>query len=80
MKVSAEQLGDEVDVLERGNEDVAKTDDILMFQVLEQLEFAVGSFREDGRAEGFHNLLDCDGLPGKLILGGAVRLMVSALS
>jgi hypothetical protein len=80
VKISAEQLSNKVDVLERGNEDVAKTDDILVFQVLEQLEFAVGSFGEDGCAERFHDLLDRDGLPGKLILRGAVRFMVSALS
>lgn len=72
MKVSAEQLGNEIDVLQWGDENVTKTDDILMFQVLEQLEFAVGSFRENGSAEGLHDLLDRDSLAGKLILCGAV--------
>ena len=43
-----------------------------MSDVLEQLELSVGALGEDGRAEGFHNLLDRHCLAGQLISGRAV--------
>jgi len=35
--------------------------------MLEEFELAVGAFREDRRAEGFHNLLDGDGCACELV-------------
>ena len=40
-----------------------------MPQVLEQLQFSVCALRQDGGAEGLHNLLYRHGLAGELILG-----------
>jgi hypothetical protein len=42
---------------------------VLVPQVLEQLQLAVGTLRKDRSAEGLHNLLDGHGLAGELILG-----------
>lgn len=40
---------------------------ILVAQMLQKLELAVGSFRENWGAERLHDLLDCDRLAGQLI-------------
>jgi hypothetical protein len=54
---------------------------IFVLQVLQQLQFAVRSFRQDRRAEGLHDLLDCDILAGKLIFGRTVvRISISNCS
>jgi hypothetical protein len=39
--------------------------------MLEQLQLAVCALRQDRSAEGLHDLLDCHGLAGELILGRA---------
>jgi len=44
---------------------------ILVPQVLEQLQFSVGSFRKNRCAERLHDLLDRHGLVGELVLGRA---------
>ena len=44
---------------------------VLVPQVLEQLQLAVGALRKNGGAEGLHDLLDGDRSAGKLVLGGA---------
>lgn len=46
---------------------------VLVSQVLEQFQFAVGSLGEDRCAERLHNLLHRDGLVGELILGRTVQ-------
>lgn len=43
MQVGAEQLGHKVDVLERADEYVREGDDVLMLDMLEQLELAIGA-------------------------------------
>ena len=43
--------------------------DILVTEVLEQLELAVGALGQDGRAEGLHDLLDGHCLAGELVFG-----------
>lgn len=50
MEVGSQELRDKVDVLERGDEDVRERDNVLVLDVLEELEFAVGALCEDGRA------------------------------
>ena len=42
---------------------------VLVPQVLEQLQLAVGALRKNGGAEGLHDLLDGHGLARELILG-----------
>jgi hypothetical protein len=42
---------------------------ILVLQVLEKLQFSVCALRQDGGAEGLHDLLDGHGLVGELVLG-----------
>jgi len=42
-----------------------------MSEVLQQLQFSVGSLRQDGCAERLHNLLHSDGLICELIFGRA---------
>ena len=42
---------------------------VLVPQVLEQLQLAVGALRENGGAERLHDLLDGHGLARELILG-----------
>jgi hypothetical protein len=42
---------------------------ILVPEMLEELQFAVGALRQDRSAEGLHDLLDSHGLAGELILG-----------
>ena len=47
-----------------------------MLYVLEELEFTIGAFGEDGGAEGLHDLLDRDGGGGQLVFcrtGDGVR-------
>ncbi len=44
-----------------------------MTQVLEELQFSVCALRQDGSAEGFHNLLDSHSLAGELVLCGAMQ-------
>lgn len=48
---------------------------VLVAQMLEQLQFTVRSFGQHRGAERLHDLLDRHGLPGKLVLGGAVALI-----
>jgi hypothetical protein len=48
---------------------------VLMAQVLEQLQLTVCALGQDGRAEGLHNLLDCDRRSSELILGRAVPVV-----
>jgi hypothetical protein len=45
---------------------------VLVAQVLEQLQLTVCALGQDRRAEGLHDLLDCDGRSSELILGRAV--------
>lgn len=53
---------------------VGKATNILVSEVLEELELAVCSLRQDRSAERLHDLLDGDGLTSELILGRAARL------
>ena len=48
---------------------------VLVAQVLEQLQLTVCALGQDGRAEGLHNLLDCDRRSSELILGRAVPVV-----
>ena len=45
---------------------------VLVAQMLEELQLAVCALRQHGCAEGLHDLLDCDGRRGELILCGTV--------
>lgn len=45
-----------------------------MLEVLQQLQFTVGALRQDGGAEGLHNLFDGNRLAGQLVLGGTISL------
>lgn len=49
---------------------------IFVSQVLEELEFSVGALRQNGSAEGLHNLLDGDILVRELIARRAVKRSV----
>lgn len=46
--------------------------DILVLEMLQELQFSVSPFAENGGAEGLHDLLYRHGCPCKLILGRAV--------
>lgn len=70
VQVSPQELGDEVDVLEGRNEDIAEGDDVLVPEVLEQFQLTVGPLGQDGGAEGLHDLLDGNILAGELVSGG----------
>jgi hypothetical protein len=48
---------------------------VLMAQMLEKLQLAVCALGQNGCAEGLHDLLDCDGRRGELILCGTVCAM-----
>jgi hypothetical protein len=71
VEVSAEELGDKVDVLEGRDEDVGKGDDVLVAQVLEKLELTVRPLGEDWGGERLHDLLDRHRGARKLVLGRA---------
>lgn len=45
--------------------------DILVPQMLEQLQLSIRALAQHRRAKGFHDLLDCDGLVGEVVFGGA---------
>jgi hypothetical protein len=45
---------------------------VLMLNVFQKLQLAVGPLRQDRRAEGLHDLLHCDGDACKLVLCGTV--------
>lgn len=45
-----------------------------MAQVFEEFQLAVCSFRQDRSTEGFHDLLDRNGLASELVFCGAVCL------
>jgi hypothetical protein len=47
---------------------------VLVSEMLEQLQLAVGTFRKDRSAEGLHDLLDGDRLAGQLISRRAVGI------
>lgn len=49
-----------------------------MAEVLEELELAVGTLRQDGGRERLHNLLDRDRGARQLVLGRAVQVLVIA--
>lgn len=46
---------------------------ILMLQMLQELQFSVCPLRQDGCAEGLHDLLDGDALVGELVFRGAAH-------
>ena len=56
------QLGDEVDVLQRRQEDILQSDQVLVSEMLQQLEHPVRALREHRRRKRLHDLLDGDGL------------------
>ena len=47
-----------------------------MGDVLEQLQFSVGTLAENWCGEWFHDFLDCNGRAGKLVLCRAVQVKV----
>lgn len=53
----------------RSSESLSATDKpyVLVLDVLQQLQLAVGALSKDWSAEGLHDLLDCDRGTGKLI-------------
>lgn len=53
---------------------------ILVSEMFEKLQLAVGSFGEDRSTEGFHDLFDGDGLTGELIFRRAARSMSPSLT
>lgn len=67
VEICAEELGDEVDVLQRRDEDIAQRNNILVPEMLQELKLAVGSLCQDGRAEGLHNFLHRDILVRELV-------------
>lgn len=73
MKVGAKELRDKVDVLQRGYEDVVKTDDILVLEVLEKFELTIGSLCEDRGGKGLHDLFDGNRLARELVLCRAYK-------
>ena len=73
VQVRPQQLGDEVDIFEGRDKDVAERDDILVPEVLEQFQLTVGPLGQDGGAEGLHDLLDRDARTGQLVLCRAWR-------
>lgn len=50
---------------------------VLMAKMLQQLELTVGSLGEDWSTERLHDLLDCNGLSGELVLCGAEQRSAS---
>lgn len=48
-----------------------------MFEMLEELELAIGALGEDRRAKRLHDLLYGHGLPCELVLGGAACPLMS---
>jgi hypothetical protein len=50
---------------------------ILVSEVLEEFQLAVGALGQDRSAEGLHDLLDSHGLAGELILCRAAPMSVS---
>jgi len=50
---------------------------VLVLDVFQELQFAVGPLRQHGRTEGFHDLLHCDCDACELILCGAVGPILS---
>lgn len=53
---------------------------ILVSEMFEKLQLAVGSFGQDRSTEGFHDLFDGDGLTGELILGRAAKSISKSLA
>lgn len=58
-------------IFKRRDENVAKTDDVLVTDVLEQFEFTVSSLGENWSGEGLHDLLDGHRCVCELVVGGA---------
>ncbi len=58
VQIGTEKFGNEVNVFERRDEDIAEADDVLVTDVLEQFELTVGTLGENGSGEGLHDLLD----------------------
>lgn len=73
MQIRTKELRYKVNVLEWGDEDVGEGDDVLVLDVLEEFEFAIGALSEDGSRKGFHDLLDGDGGACELIFGRTVE-------
>lgn len=67
VEVCALQLGNKVDVLQRRQKDIVERDQVLMAQVLQQLEFSVGSLGQHRRGKRFHDLLHRHVLSSELI-------------
>lgn len=57
MQVCTEEFRDKVDIFEGRDEDIRERDDILMSDMLEQLEFSIGSLCQDWSREWLHDLL-----------------------
>lgn len=48
VKIRSEELGDKVDILEGGNENVGEGNDVFVLDMLEEFELSVSTLGEDG--------------------------------
>lgn len=53
-----------------------KATHVFVLDMFEEFELPVCTLGEDGRAEGFHDLLDRDGRACELVFCGAVRFLL----
>jgi len=61
MEIRSQQFGDEIDIFKGRNKNIGESDDVLVLDVLEELEFSIGALGENRSREWLHNLLDGDG-------------------
>ena len=60
VEIRSQQFGDEINIFKWGNKNIGESDDVLVLDVLEELEFSIGALGENRSGEGLHDLLDGD--------------------
>jgi len=61
VEICPQQFGDEINIFKGRNKNIRESDDILVLDVLEELEFSIGALGENRSREWLHDLLDGNG-------------------
>jgi len=77
VEIRSQQFGNEINIFKRRDKHIGQSDDVLVLDVLEELQFSISALGQDRSREGLHDLLDGDGRSHELIFCRAVNCIVN---